>query len=143
MNNSYPSMGDQEDNMGLHKSNSQVSNLDSHNYLRMDQFLKNLGADLGGSGDLAQNVDEILQVIKSIESSGNEVDSTHLDSGPSTEPEGMFQISDGTDIAGSLVTFERDLFNDVDMMNMCVDENMGESNMMENKDCLLYTSRCV
>ncbi|KAJ9601111.1 hypothetical protein L9F63_000746 [Diploptera punctata] len=117
MNNCDPSMGDQEDNMGLQKSNTSVPTLESGNILKeknlssdMDQIFKNLGAaisssDLGSSGDLGQNVEELLQM--------------------------------GTDIASGLSTFERELLNDVDMMNMCVDVNLGENPLViESKEAL-------
>lgn len=155
MNNCDPSMGDQEDNMGLQKSNTTVPSLESGNFLKeksltndMDQLFKNLGAaisssDLGGSVDLGQNVEELLQVIKSMESNTTEPDvplhgeSVGIDPGEGGEPEGMFTISDGTDIASGLSTFERELLNDVDMMNMCVDVNLGESSLaLENKEAL-------
>lgn len=152
MNNCDPSMGDQEDNMGLQKSNAPVP---SGNLLKekslssdMDQLFKNLGAaisssDLGGSGDLGQNVEELLQVIKSMESNATEPDvplhgeSVSIDPSEGGEPEGMFTISDGTDIASGLSTFERELLNDVDMMNMCVDVNLSENPLViENKEAL-------
>lgn len=128
MNNSYPGAGD-EDNMGFQKSGT---NMDSCNYLKMDLF-KGLGTnalsqgDLGGGGDLGHNVDEIMQVIKNMESKGNDIEE-NLDS--------TLQISDTNDIAGSLSTFDREFFNDVVMMNMCVDENLGEVAMV-NKDTVL------
>lgn len=155
MNNCDPSMGDQEDNMGLQKSNTSVPTLESGNILKeknlssdMDQLFKNLGAaisssDLGGSGDLGQNVEELLQVIKSMETNTAESevplhgDTVGMDPNESGEPEGMFPISDGTDIASGLSTFERELLNDVDMMNMCVDVNLSENPLvMENKEAL-------
>lgn len=131
MNNSYSGAGD-NDNMGLHKSASQVSNTDSSNYLKMDLF-KNMGNsslpqnDLGAGGDLGHNVDEIMQVIKNMESKGSDME----------ENLGL-QINDGNDIAGSLSTFEREFFNDVDMMNMCVDENLGDNSLaIGNKDTII------
>ena len=151
MNNCDPSMGDQEDNMGLQKSNTSVPTLESGNILKekhlssdMDQLFKNLGAtisssDLGGSGDLGQNVEDLLQVIKSMETSAAESevplhgDAVGIDPNETGESEAMFPISDGTDIS----TFERELLlNDVDMMNMCV-ENLSENPLvMENKETL-------
>lgn len=128
MNNSYSGAGD-NDNMGLHKSVSQVSNTDSCNYLKMDLF-KNSSLpqnDLGSGGDLGHNVDEIMQVIKNMESKGSDIE----------ENLGL-QINDGNDIAGSLSTFEREFFNDVDMMNMCVDENLGDNSLaIRNKDTII------
>lgn len=124
MNNSYPGAGD-EDNMGFQKSDS---NMDSCNYLKMDLF-KSLGTnalsqgDLGGGGDLGHNVDEIMQVIKNMESKGNDIEE-HLDS--------TLQINDSNDIAGGLPTFDKEFLS---MMNLCVDENLGENTLaIVNRD---------
>lgn len=124
MNNSYPGAGD-EDNMGFQKSDS---NMDSCNYLKMDLF-KSLGTnalsqgDLGGGGDLGHNVDEIMQVIKNMESKDNDIEET-LDS--------TLQINDSNDITGGLPTFDKEFLN---MMNLCVDENLGDSTLaMVNRD---------
>ncbi|XP_046686181.1 KAT8 regulatory NSL complex subunit 1 isoform X1 [Homalodisca vitripennis] len=132
MNSGYPSADDE--NMGLQKSSSQVTSMDSCNsYLKMDIF-KTLGSntqsDLGGGGDLGHNVEEIMQVIKNMESKGNDIEENL---------ESSLQISDGNDIAGSLSTFEREFLNDVDnMMSMCVDENLGENNLsIVNRDTLI------
>lgn len=124
MNNSYPGAGD-EDNMGFQKSDS---NMDSCNYLKMDLF-KSLGTnalsqgDLGGGGDLGHNVDEIMQVIKNMESKGNDIEE-NLDS--------TLQINDSNDIAGGLPTFDKEFLN---MMNLCVDENLGDNTLaIVNRD---------
>lgn len=125
MNNSYPGAGD-EDNMGFQKSDN---NMDSCNYLKMDLF-KSLGTnalsqvgDLGGGGDLGHNVDEIMQVIKNMESKGNDIEET-LDS--------TLQINDSNDIAGGLPTFDKEFLN---MMNLCVDENLGDNTLaIVNRD---------
>jgi len=128
MNSSFPA--NDEVNMGLQKSSSQSSNNDSCGYLKMDIF-KNISSnslpqgDLGGGADLGHNVDEIMQVIKNMESKGNMEE--NLES----------SLHDGNDIT-HLSTFEREFFNDVDMMNICVDENLGESGLaMVNRDTVI------
>lgn len=127
MNNSYPAPGD-TDNMGLPKTDSLAT---------MDSILKGLSSnavaqnDLGGAGDLGHNVEEIMQVIKNMESKSSDLE-VNLDSG--------LPISDSNDIAGGLSTFERELLNDVDIMNklMCVDENLSENNLAAiNKDSVI------
>ncbi|XP_075222382.1 non-specific lethal 1 isoform X2 [Lycorma delicatula] len=134
MNNSGTPMGDLDGNMGLTKSETE-----SLNYLKekgccstdVDQLFKNF-----------QNVDEILQVIKSMESNGadGENEMVPMDPGPSSETEGMnsiFPISDGSELPSGLANFDRELFTDVDVMNMCVDENLGENNLMINKETFI------
>lgn len=123
MNNSYPTPGD-ADNMGLQKTDSLTS---------MDSIFKGLSSnavaqsDLGGAGDLGHNVEEIMQVIKNMESKTSDFDTG-------------LPISDSNDIAAGLSTFERELLNDVDIMNklMCVDENLSENNLAAiNKDSVI------
>jgi len=121
MNSSCPAVVE-VDKMGLQKSGS---NIDSSSYLKLDLF-KPIGsnnspqADLGAGGDIGHNVDEIMQVIKNMESKSSDIDEN-------LEP--SLQINDGTDMAGGLSTFEREFFNDVDMINMCVDENLTETGL--------------
>ncbi|XP_039282706.1 LOW QUALITY PROTEIN: KAT8 regulatory NSL complex subunit 1 [Nilaparvata lugens] len=132
MNNSSPSMGDLDGNMGLNKSEAE-----SLNYMKdktccstdVDQLFKNF-----------QNVDEILQVIKSMESTGTdgEADICAMDPGPSNEGENLFPIADTADITSSLGNFEKELFNDVDVMNICVDENLGDNGLVSvNKETMI------
>lgn len=130
MNNCYSGVGDCENTMGQQKPGSQISNIDSCNYLKMDLFKSLSGSvipsnDLaGGGGDLGHNVDEIMQVIKNMESKGNDIEEN--------------LISDGNDITGSLSTFEREFFNDVDMINMCEDENLGDNSLgIMSKDTVI------
>nr|CAD7199563.1 unnamed protein product [Timema douglasi] len=133
-----PSMGDQ-DTMGLHKSSAslEVDSLLKEKTLsnEMDQLFKNLGAaissnDLESSADLGQNVEELLQVIKSIESGAADgVEMCHMDPVETAESESMFP----TDFTGALSTFERELLNDVDVMNMCVGD-VDTSSGLENKE---------
>lgn len=149
MNNSAP-MGDQSDNMGLLKSSTQSSlldeqaenmgflktinqNVDTSGYMKektltndMDQLFKNLTAaitctDLSPGDFPPPNVEELLQVIKSMESTC-EASDTALDApADSVEPEGMFPLS-GTDLA----SFERELLDDM-MTNF--DEHLPDSGL--------------
>ncbi|XP_067012430.2 KAT8 regulatory NSL complex subunit 1 isoform X2 [Anabrus simplex] len=152
MNNCDPSMGDQEDNMGLQKSNSSGSTLEAGKFLKkgmndMDQLFKNLGAaisvgGLGNGGDLGQNVDDLFQAMDNMESGttesdvqlpGDAVGLGNLDPTENVGPESMFPMPDGADLAG-LSTFEREFLNEVDMMDMCVDVNLGDNSLVvENK----------
>lgn len=149
MNSSDPSMGDQLTNMGLQKSVSNTASYESSKFPKdkstpseVDQLLKNLSVAISESGivnnvGLGENVEDILQVISSMETNAVQSDSVSvggLDHNDSGETEAMFQISEGTDITGGLTNFERDLLNDVDMIDMCVDDNLGEGSLnTENK----------
>lgn len=134
MNSSDTPMGDLDGNMGLTKSETE-----SLNYMKekgscsseVDQLFRNF-----------QNVDEILQVIKSMESSttDGENEMVSIDPGPSSEAEGMnsiFPIPDSSELQSGLANFDRELFTDVDVMNMCVDENLGDSSLIVNKETFI------
>lgn len=134
MNNSDTSMGDLDGNMGLTKSEAE-----SLNYMKekgscsseVDQLFRNF-----------QNVDEILQVIKSMESSSADGDSemVPMDPGPSSESEGinsMFPIPDSSELQSGLANFDRELFTDVDVMNICVDDNLADTGLIVNKETFI------
>ena len=117
-------MGDPD--MGLRKSNKDINEGDKVSP-EVDQFIKNLtvvmnSEDLGTNTELNQNVEEIFKVISNLDNSANE-----LVSGPSGDNEPIFSDM------GTLSNFERELFNDVDVMNMCVDESL----VTVNKDTLI------
>lgn len=148
MNDSAP-MGDQSENMGLLKSNIRVSlddqsdgmgfpktnnqNLENGNSTKdknvtndMDQLLKNFSVAISGgelsSGDFpAPNVEELLQVIKSMENTCETSDPALDAPGDPAEPEGIFPLS-GTDLA----TFERELLDDM-MTNF--DDHLPDSGL--------------
>lgn len=149
MNNTAP-MGDQSDNMGLLKSSTQSSllddqientgflkavnqNVETSSYIRektlstdMDQLFKNLTAaitctDLSPGDFPPPNVEELLQVIKSMENTCETSDNTLDTPSDNVEPEGMFPLS-GTDLA----SFERELLDDM-MTNF--DENLPDSGL--------------
>ncbi|KAJ8982338.1 hypothetical protein NQ317_009454 [Molorchus minor] len=74
------------------------------------------------AGDLGQNVDDIMQVIKSME--GNE----RLNNTPNelnSENDEVFPMA-GTDLTNNLSSFEKELLEDVDMMNMSMDDQQDE-----------------
>lgn len=133
MMNSDSSNQDQSNNMGLQKSHPGMTpTLESGTFLKesflppeMDQLFKNLGAAIN-SNDIAPNMDELLQVFKSMEST---VDDATLDEAlgvaaqeqvENVEADGMFPIPDGADLTSAFTSFERDIFNDVEM-NMAMD----------------------
>ncbi|KAF7280354.1 hypothetical protein GWI33_006130 [Rhynchophorus ferrugineus] len=100
MSVSSPPMGDREDKMGLQKTGLNISNVNkSKNSNDVDQLFKNA---------LEPNVDEIMQVIKSIEN--NE------------------QLNNSTDLNDVLdLNIDKDLLDHVDnMMNMSIDENQDD-----------------
>lgn len=129
MNNSPLSMGDQE-KMGLQKTvlDSVSTVLKDKNQSEVDQLLNNLGSvlpssDICAAGDIGQNVDEIMQVIKSMsmEGGGDRLNSTSNDLGAETD--NMFALS-STDLTGNLTSFEKELLNDVDMMSISMEEQL-------------------
>lgn len=126
-----PSMGDQADNMGFLKTNDDLSLVESatvegdNKNLDVDQIMA-FGTEINTDseqcnistvGDIGQNVDEILQVIKSIECVEN---AEHI-SASSTEPVQstvdnveMFPIAEE-----GFSSFARDLLNDADVISLC------------------------
>lgn len=128
MNNSLLHMGDQKDKMGLQKASTDIVSLmkDKTANSDVDQLFNNIesvlpGTDLGGGGDITQNVEEIMQVIKSIESGNDRLGVTASDLSP--EADSMFPLS-GTDLTSNLSSFEKELFNDVDVMSMSMEEQL-------------------
>lgn len=105
-------MGDPD--MGLQKSNKDICEGEKISP-EVDQMLKNLvsmnNEELGSNPELNQNVEEIFKAISTLDTNTNEIES-----GPSGD--NMFP-----DMSAAL-SFERGLFNDVDIMNMCVDETL-------------------
>lgn len=126
MNNCSPSMGDHNE-MGLEKTGlDNVSDVikDKSAANAVDQLFNNLSADLpvtdmGVGNDITQNVEDIMQVIKSIEGSGV---SATTDLGSESDP--MFPLS-GNDLTSNLTQLEK-LFNDVDMMNISMEEQLSD-----------------
>lgn len=116
MNNSSISMGDQEDKMGLQKSGLEnvLNLLKEKPASDMEQMFNNLppfpDPDLAGTGDIGQNVDEIMQVITSLEGGGTErLNNTSNDIG--AESENIFPLA---------------LFNEMDVMSMSMEEPLIE-----------------
>lgn len=106
----------EEAQMGLSKANTTASNLLKQEKSDVEELLHNLtndNADIScteiSSQDIAmgQNEDELFQVIKSMENSGN--------IGAETDP--IFPLT-GNDITTNL----EKLFNECDMMNMSIEE---------------------
>lgn len=129
-----PSMGDQQDNMGFLKSNIDVPlaaneslTISSEKNIDVDDQIMNFSGVMpseneqcssSGVGDIGQNVEEILQVIKSMEGAENAANIAGGSNEPA--PSGadsveMFPIPEG------FSSFERDLLNDVDVMSLCTD----------------------
>lgn len=126
MNNSPTLMGDQQ--MGLEKTGlDNISDVtkDKSAASEVDQLFNNLSSDLpvsdmGVGSEIGQNVEEIMQVIKSIEGSGGSAPS---DMGGESDP--IFPLS-GSDLTNNLPNFDK-LFNDVDMMNVSMEEQLSEA----------------
>ncbi|EFN75643.1 KAT8 regulatory NSL complex subunit 1 [Harpegnathos saltator] len=124
-----PSMGDQSNNMGFLKSSADLplvaseTTSDNKN-LDVDQIMA-FGSDIttdaeqcniANVADIGHNVDEILQVIKSIESADTTENITASGSEPVQSAVEMFAMPEE-----GFTSFERDLLNDVDVMSLCND----------------------
>ncbi|CAH0553618.1 unnamed protein product [Brassicogethes aeneus] len=112
MNNSPPLMGDQGDKMGLQKtaldsvSNMQKSVKSAND---VEQLFNNLTSVLPG-GDLGQ---ELMQVIKSMETPND--------------------LNNESDEVFPLTSFEKELLNDVDVMNMSMDQQDEMEDLKETQ----------
>uniref|UniRef100_V5H030 Uncharacterized protein n=1 Tax=Anoplophora glabripennis TaxID=217634 RepID=V5H030_ANOGL len=117
-------MGDQENKMGLQKTGLDVSSIHKSSS-DVDQLLNNFGSVLPESettGDLGHNVDDIMQVIKSIEGS-ERLNNTPNDL--NSENDEVFPIA-GTDLTNNLSSFEKELLEGVDMMNITMEDQQDE-----------------
>lgn len=130
MNNSPLSMGDQEEKMGLQKTvlDSVSTVLKDKNSSDVDQLLNNFGSvlpnsDICTASDIGQNVDDIMQVIKSMSMEGSSDRLTNVASDIGGETDNMFALSN-TDLTGNLTSFEKELLNDVDMMSISMEEQL-------------------
>ncbi|XP_018324229.1 KAT8 regulatory NSL complex subunit 1 [Agrilus planipennis] len=121
-------MDDPQDKMGLEKTRiDNISSLVKDKSIPNDveQILNNFEPDLCENdaetvGDIPPpNVDEIMQVIKSMEAT-NTADS-------------MFSLA--TDLTTNLSPFEKELLNDVDVMNMSMDDQLldGAATLKEHQ----------
>ncbi|KAH0952245.1 hypothetical protein HN011_003549 [Eciton burchellii] len=138
-----PSMGDQTNNMGFLKSNADLPLVaetepetgDNKN-IDVDQIMA-FGADIAAEqcnianvADIGHNVDEILQVIKSIEGA----ESAENISATGSEP--VQGTVDGVEMFAmpeeGFASFERDLLNDVDMMSLC-NENINITDTVDQQ----------
>ncbi|XP_034233597.1 KAT8 regulatory NSL complex subunit 1 isoform X1 [Thrips palmi] len=131
MMNSDSSNQDQSNNMGLQKSHPGMTpSLEAGGFLKesflppeVDQLFKNLGAAIN-SNDIGPNMDELLQVFKSMESTVEdgtleEALSAAQEQVENVEGDPIFPISEGADLS-SAFNFERDIFNELEM-KMCGD----------------------
>ncbi|XP_014473264.1 PREDICTED: KAT8 regulatory NSL complex subunit 1 [Dinoponera quadriceps] len=128
-----PSMGDQTNNMGFLKSSADLPLVASetagdNKNLDVDQIMA-FGSDeqcnIGNVADIGHNVDEILQVIKSIEGADSAENISAGGSEPVQSAVEMFAEE-------GFASFERDLLNDVDVMSLCND-NMNISDTVDQQ----------
>lgn len=131
-----PSMGDQTNNMGFLKSSADLSlvateteagdnkNLDVDQIMAFDTDITAEQCNIANVADIGHNVEEILQVIKSIEGA----ESAENISASGGEP--VQGTVDGVEMFAmpeeGFASFERDLLNDMDVMSLC-NENMNIS----------------
>lgn len=128
MNNCSIPMGDQTGKMGLQKTGlDTVSALlkDKSATSDVDQLFNHLSSDLPVSdmGITGDNVDDIMQVIKSMEGSSER--SITSDLGGETDP--IFPLTTG-DLTGNFSSLEKELFND-DVMNISIEEHLSDGAM--------------
>ncbi|XP_018341579.1 PREDICTED: uncharacterized protein LOC108748081 [Trachymyrmex septentrionalis] len=126
-----PSMGDQTNNMGFLKSSVDLplvaneTETEDNKNLDVDQIMA-FGTDITAEqcnmanvADIGHNVEEILQVINSIEGAGS-TENISTDSGEpvqgTVDSVEMFAMPEE-----GFASFERDLLNDVDVMSLCND----------------------
>ncbi|KAF5308398.1 hypothetical protein FQR65_LT06219 [Abscondita terminalis] len=143
---SYPSdimnsvplhMGDQKDKMGLRKAGLDIVSAiikEKTPSSDVDQLLNSLeaelpGSDITGCGEIGQ--EDIMQVIKCIESSGDRLGASASDI--TSETDSMFPLS-GTDLTSNLTSFEKELLNDVEVMNMGIEEPLETSTAVREND---------
>lgn len=123
MSSSPPHMGDSDlhpDAMGLQKSgvDAVTSFIKEKKGSEGDDHVFNNIAttepDIAAAGDIVQNVEEIMQVIKSMDNGSDK----------------LF-----ADLASNLSSFEKDVLNDVDLMNMTMEEPLidGGSSQKESR----------
>lgn len=139
-----PSMGDQTDNMGFLKSSADLPLVASetagdNKNLDVDQIMA-FGSDIAADSeqcsianvaDIGHNVDEILQVIKSIEGADS---AENISAAGGGEP--VQGAVDGVEMFAmpeeGFASFERDLLNDVDVMSLCND-NMNIADTVDQQ----------
>ncbi|KAL6429716.1 hypothetical protein ACFW04_007552 [Cataglyphis niger] len=133
---SDPSMGDQTNNMGFLKSSVDLplaatetetgdnKNLDVDQIMAFGTDITTEQCNIGNVADIGHNVDDILQVINSIENA----ESAENISAGGGEP--VQNTVDGVEMFAmpeeGFASFERDLLNGVDVMSLC-NENMNIS----------------
>ncbi|KAM0736530.1 KAT8 regulatory NSL complex subunit 1 [Formica fusca] len=133
---SDPSMGDQTNNMGFLKSSVDLplaatetetgdnKNLDVDQIMAFGTDITTEQCSIGNVADIGHNVDDILQVINSIE----DAESVENISAGGGEP--VQSAVDGVEMFAmpeeGFASFERDLLNGVDVMSLC-NENMNIS----------------
>lgn len=117
MSNSSISMDDQEeDKMGLQKSglDNVLNLLKEKPTSEVDQIFNNLpsfpDSDLTATGDIGQNVDEIMQVITSMEGGNERMNNVNIGG----ESENIFPLA---------------LFNEMDVMSMGMEEPLMEGSI--------------
>ncbi|XP_074033413.1 non-specific lethal 1 [Leptinotarsa decemlineata] len=125
MNFSPSSMGDQENKMGLQKTD--LNDCKDKNSCDMQNLLNNLSSVLpetdavSSTGDLGNNVEDIMQVIKSIEGNERLNSSNDLNS----EGEEIFTL-DTAELTNNLSSFEKELLENVDVMDMSIEDQQDE-----------------
>ncbi|CAH1153931.1 unnamed protein product [Phaedon cochleariae] len=124
MNVSPSSMGDQGNKMGLQNTDLNISLMSRDKSSNdMEQLLQNLNSVLpDAEGVTTGDVEDIMQVIKSIEGS-EQLNNSANDL--NSEGEEIFPIG-GADLTNNLSSFEKELLENVDVMNMTIEDQQDE-----------------
>ncbi|VEN50892.1 unnamed protein product, partial [Callosobruchus maculatus] len=138
MNVSPSPMGDHTNKMGLQKSGLDMSTIHKEKISNdMEQLLNNLSSVLpeteNATGDLGPNVEDIMQVIKSME--GRERLNNPPENTPNemnSEGEEIFPMP-GTDLTNNLSSFEKELLDNVDVMNISMEDQQDELDTIDKQ----------
>ncbi|CAH1184596.1 unnamed protein product [Phyllotreta striolata] len=120
MSISPSSMGDQGNKMGVQKTGLDISTLhkDAKKSTDMEQLLHHFTVS---PEDLETNVEDIMQVIKSIEGT-ERINNTSND----LNSESYEIFPHGTDLTNNLSSFEKEFLENVDMMSMAMEDQPDE-----------------
>lgn len=126
-------MGDQNNEMGLQKANLDVASIHKEKPSSdMDQLFHTLSSVLPESENACSTSDlgpmeDIMQVIKSIENDRLNNSSTELNS----ENDEIFPMP-GTDLTKNLSSFEKELLENVDVMNITIEDQQDDLDTVED-----------
>lgn len=115
---------DQENKMGLQKTILNFSNMNKQKLKNMERLFSNIESvqetELSCTGDLGARVDDIISAFKSIEGDKLSTEGTELGNNE------IFSMG-GADLANNLSPFEKDLLENVDVMNIEMEDQHDDT----------------